>query len=209
MDGVSGVSGAGPLLHRAVLLTADRYPPGALQTPRETGAIPARICRLSGLIATNRCPAMTEWFAPGQVPERSCGWHLPNGGVRLPAQFADWAHASAREDATASDVGLLSTNDDFSGRPAVQVARAPASSAVEPFRIVSPEDGDEYDVPPGVASRYATIALRAGGGRGSAIRWSVDGRPVPGARWTLRAGSHRVRAEDASGAWAEVRITVD
>ena len=33
MEGVSGVTGAGPLLHRAVLATARRYDPGALPTP--------------------------------------------------------------------------------------------------------------------------------------------------------------------------------
>ncbi|MGH7512505.1 MAG: penicillin-binding protein 1C, partial [Gemmatimonadales bacterium] len=63
MDGVSGVSGAGPLLHRAVLLTATRHAPGMLPTPAAAGAVPVTICRLSGLLATPRCPAAVEWFA--------------------------------------------------------------------------------------------------------------------------------------------------
>ena len=64
MDGVSGVSGAGPLLHRAVLATAGRHPPGALPTPQAAGAVPVLICRLSGLRATPQCPSAVEWFAP-------------------------------------------------------------------------------------------------------------------------------------------------
>lgn len=48
MQGVGGITGAGPLLHRAVLLVGRRYPPGDLPTPAGVGAIPIRICRLSG-----------------------------------------------------------------------------------------------------------------------------------------------------------------
>ncbi len=193
MDGVSGVSGAGPLLHRAVLLTAERYPPGALLAPREAGAVPARICRLSGLLATDRCPGMTEWFAPGEVPARHCDWH-EGGGIRLPVEYAEWAQPSVRLSAHPPD--RLS-------------ARPPVRPATEPFRIVSPEDGDRYEVPPGVQPRYATVALRAGGGTGGVIRWTVDGKSVSGERWALHPGAHVVRAEAGPGERAEVRIRVE
>src|SRR5262249_39418325 len=46
MDGVSGVSGAGPLLHRAMLAVARRHPPGTLTTPASVEAVPVTICRL-------------------------------------------------------------------------------------------------------------------------------------------------------------------
>src|SRR5215211_6508538 len=39
MQGVSGVTGAGPLLHRVVMAVAKRIPPGELETPSEAGAI--------------------------------------------------------------------------------------------------------------------------------------------------------------------------
>jgi penicillin-binding protein 1C len=68
MDGVSGVTGAGPLMHRVVMHTAARYEPGALPTPASAGAVPAEVCQLSGLLATNGCPSLTEWFAPGTAP---------------------------------------------------------------------------------------------------------------------------------------------
>ena len=56
MDGVSGVSGAGPLLHRAVLAVARHYAPGSLRTPEAAGLRAATICRLSGLAAGAELP---------------------------------------------------------------------------------------------------------------------------------------------------------
>jgi len=132
MKQVSGITGAGPLLHRAVLAVAQRYEPGALTEPRAVGAVPVRICRLSGLRAVPDCPSMTEWFLPGTEPVLACDWHR-NGRVALPAMFAEWAGENG--------IG--------------------ASASVAGFRIVAPLDGDVYHIPPNVNPRYATIALRA------------------------------------------------
>ncbi|HET8835519.1 MAG TPA: penicillin-binding protein 1C [Gemmatimonadales bacterium] len=198
MDGVSGVSGAGPLLHRAVLLAAARHPPGVLPTPAAAGARPVAICRLSGLRATARCPSAVEWFAPGSEPTRSCDWHQ-EGGVVLPAAYAEWAQEQTQEQ---------------TGEAEGAVPR-PASPAPEPdlgdrFRILSPLAGDVYRVPAGVEARYATVALRAtGGATGRGLRWYVDGRPHPAARWALAPGRHRIGAVDAAGDSAEVSVTVE
>jgi penicillin-binding protein 1C len=201
MDGVSGVSGAGPLLHRAVLLTANHYPPGALPAPRDAGAVPARICRLSGLLATDRCPGMTEWFPPDRVPTRRCDWHEA-AGLSLPAEYAGWA----------SRQGQGGPGEPWGGE-AASIAAALTNTRVraptEPFRIVAPQEGDRYEVPPGVEHRYATIALRAGGGLGRAVRWFVDDTALTGDRWALHAGAHIVRAEAGPGEQAEVRIEVE
>jgi penicillin-binding protein 1C len=51
MEGVSGITGAGPLLHRAVMAVSRRVPPGVLATPAEAGAVSEPVCRLSGLRA--------------------------------------------------------------------------------------------------------------------------------------------------------------
>jgi penicillin-binding protein 1C len=196
MDGVSGVSGAGPLLHRAVLATARRYPIGALPSPRAAGAIPAPVCRLSGASPGPACPTATEWFAPGHAPIDTCRWHDREGGVRLPAEYAEWMERSGVPRAS----------------PAVSAMRAGAAAAgwVESFRIVSPNEGDVYRRPPGVDGRYATVALRAAGGEpGTPVRWMVDGAPYREARWTLRPGRHRFRAISASGDSAEVTVTVE
>jgi penicillin-binding protein 1C len=220
MDGVSGVSGAGPLLHRAVLATARRYPPGTLPDPRDHGAVAASICRLSGLRPGASCPVATEWFAPGDVPADSCDWHDAEGGVSLPVEYAEWAE---RSELRRSQVGVsVGVNVILSGakepKPEHGLLRsaqddntdtAPPRPAAG-FHIVSPRDGDVYRLTPGVDARYATVALRAAGGRGDGgIRWAVDDVPHDGTRWTLEPGRHRVRAVSASGDSAEVTVRVE
>jgi penicillin-binding protein 1C len=196
MDGVSGVSGAGPLLHRAVLATASRHAPGVLPTPEGAGALPVSICRLSGLRATARCPSATEWFAPGDEPRRSCDWHGEHG-TTLPAEFAEWAQQN----------GVGATDGPHLLEPLATRAITASSAG---FRILSPQDGDVYRVPAGVEARYATLALRAAGGHAAAgVRWFVDGRRQSGRRWALARGTHRIRALDAAGEAAEVAVTVE
>jgi len=190
MQGVGGITGAGPLLHRAALLVAQRYPPGILPTPAQAGAIPVRICRLSGLRAGPDCPPMTEWFVPGTEPVRSCDWHR-GGRVELPAEYADWAADAPH----APGPG-----------PAIGAASAAEAGA---FRILSPQNGDRYTFPVGGDPRYATIALRASeGSDGSRVRWFVDGREWREARWRLVPGRHTVRAVNGHGASDVVEIEV-
>jgi hypothetical protein len=75
--------------------------------------------------------------------------------------------------------------------------------------ITSPENGDRYQIPPGVEGRYATIALRAAGApSGKPLLWFVDGHPVANARWAIQPGRHRVRAE-AGAASDEVEVQVE
>jgi penicillin-binding protein 1C len=187
MQGVGGITGAGPLVHRAALLVAQRYPPGVLPSPAQNGAVPARICRLSGLLAGPDCPPMTEWFVPGTQPTRPCDWHR-NGRVELPVEYVEWAGTQGVSPVTA----------------------AVAGTEPDRFRILSPQDGDRYTIPVGGDPRYATIALRAAGGGsdGSRVRWLVDGREWREARWRLVPGRHTIRAIDARGNGDVVTIDV-
>jgi penicillin-binding protein 1C len=186
MDGVSGVSGAGPLLHRAVLATARRYPAGSLPDPRASGAVPAAVCRLSGLRPGAACPVAPEWFAPGHAPAQTCDWHDGRGGVALPVEYADWAERGTTR-------AFASKGEPDAG-----------------FHIVSPRDGDVYRLPPGVESRYATVALRVAGAReGTSVRWTVDGVPHATSRWSLRPGRHRFRATTTANDFAEVTVRVE
>jgi penicillin-binding protein 1C len=195
MAGVSGISGAGPLLQRAILVTARRYPPGALPTPAEYGAVPVEICLLSGRRAGPHCPSRLEWFAPGSEPDEPCDWHRGDRVV-LPPEYAEWL-GRYRVELPA-----------LVGWPRVDPGSADARG--DRFRIVSPRDGDRYARPPGVDPRYATLALRAiGGPDAEPIRWWVDGVRVEGPRWTLRPGRHTIRAEAATGEWDEVRVVVE
>ncbi len=192
MQGVGGITGAGPLLHRAVLLTARRYAPGDLPEPASAGLVSARVCRLSGLLATPDCPGMDEWFLPGTEPTRACDWHQ-GSRIAWTAEYREWASQNAARQ-------LSSGSTDPGAMP-----RGPRDP--EPFHILSPQSGDRYALPVGVDPRYATLALRAAGGSG-AVRWFVDGRPVAGERWPLAPGRHAIRAETARGERDEVRIDV-
>ncbi len=195
MRQVSGVSGAGPLLRRAVLATAARYDPGQLPDPSAVGAVRVRICRLSGLRAAPDCPGMDEWFVPGTEPERRCDWHRA-GTVAWPAQYARWADAHGLAVAAAEPADPAAAADGG----AEVIARA--------FHIISPLDGDRYQIPPGTDPRYATIGLRAAGApAGDPVRWWIDGRRFARTRWPLRTGFHTIRA--SAGAYTdEVRIEV-
>jgi membrane carboxypeptidase/penicillin-binding protein PbpC len=96
--------------------------------------------------------------------------------------------------------------------PPVSERRSPIAAApsVEEFRIVSPNEGDVYRMPPGVDARYATVALRAAGGpSNAAVRWVVDGSPFGESRWPLQPGRHRFRAVSSAGDSAEVTVSVE
>ncbi len=206
MEGVSGVSGAGPLLHRAVLLTARRYAPGELPSPERVDAVPVEICRLSGLRATAECPHRIEWFAPGTEPGAACDWHR-DGRVVLPREYAEWVEQRAREEGGSTAMRLAS-GDGASGGLETST-HGGAAAAVPRFRITSPVDGDRYQVPPGVEARYTTVALRASGARdGAAIHWYIDGRAWPGGRLQLAPGTHIITARAGREA-DEVRIVVE
>jgi penicillin-binding protein 1C len=197
MDGVSGVTGAGPLMHRIVMHTSARYEPGALPTPASAGAVPAQVCQLSGLLATDGCPSLTEWFAPGTAPTARDDWSQ-GGRVTLPARYAEWRSQGG-------DAMLAARADSAPRATATLVEDATARR----FRISSPQDGDRYQLPAGVDARYATIALRAEGADASAVRWFIDGQPTNARRMPLVAGTHVIRATTASSASDEVHVTIE
>jgi hypothetical protein len=160
-----------------------------LPTPERVGARPVTICRLYGLRAGARCPPSTEWLLPASGELHECDWHRSDG-LRLPAQYADWA----------ATVRIAGAAGEHSPR------RAAADPASERFRITSPAAGDVYRFVPGVDRRYASIGLRASGAPGP-VRWWVDDAPVRGGRLRLLPGTHRVRAR-SGGVSDEVIIQV-
>ncbi len=176
MEGVSGVSGAGPLLRRTVLAVASRYDPGRLAVPSDLGLESAAICRLSGLRANRYCPSLTEWFMPGTLPGPDT-WHGP-AGVTLPAALAEWA----------------SRNEAGNPVAAAGVLRSGSAPAPAGLRITSPRHGDRFRFVPGVDSSFATVGLRVAGAGRAPVQWFIDGRPERSARWPLVLGRHRIEA---------------
>ncbi|MGA9520760.1 MAG: penicillin-binding protein 1C [Myxococcaceae bacterium] len=76
MQGVSGISGAGPIFREVILHAMRGMAPAPLVPSKLLER--ARICPLSGERATEHCPAgMDEVFARGAAPSHSCAMHAP------------------------------------------------------------------------------------------------------------------------------------
>jgi penicillin-binding protein 1C len=214
MEGVSGVTGAGPLLHRAVMAVSRRVPPGSLTTPAEAGAVSAPVCRLSGLRATPECAQITEWFARGAEPTRDDDWER-GGLVRLPDEYAPWSRQGIRPAgdevgrAFAAAAAVTARASGGSVPLGSNAQLAPTRAAPAQFRITSPLDGDRYSIPAGVESRYASIALRASGAGAERVQWSIDGKRYERDRWALMPGSHEIRAVSARGDTVRASVIVE
>jgi penicillin-binding protein 1C len=210
MQGVSGVTGAGPLLHRAVMAVAQRIPPGELTTPAEVGAVSLPVCRLSGLRATGECAQLAEWFARGTEPTRADDWEH-GGRVTLPDEYAEWSRQGLRpamEGVTLAASGEGTRVMGLSLAAAAADAARDSSRRASRFHVASPADGDRYAIPAGVDARYSTIPLHAAGPGATDVRWSVDGKPYVGERWPLSLGRHVISARSAHGETAQSRIDV-
>ena len=194
MDAVSGVSGAGPLLHRVALIAAKVVPPGELPSPAKFGGSLVRLCRVSGLGAGATCPATEEWVFPDQPAPAPCDWHRDDG-LHLPLEYAEWSAQVRTDEHVGVDVGV--TPEVAGAEVAVERSR--------PFRIVSPLEGDRLSVPPGVDPRYASVSLQGT----TKATWSVDGKRVRGERWVLVPGRHLIAASTSAGERDSVRVTVE
>jgi penicillin-binding protein 1C len=228
MEGVSGISGAGPLFHDAMLAAARAYPADPLGPP--AGIVEAAtVCSLSGMRPSEDCPHQRrEVFALREgrstAPAAPCSMHarvridkrngLRAGGgcpaervedrvfERFDATFTAWARSAGRSVA-----------------PEAWSPLCPGPGPAIPggdgrLRIAYPPDGARFSIDPG-ASAHQAIGIRADVPPGvTEVRIVVDGHAralrAPFAfSLPLTAGEHRVRVE-ADGAGAdEVGFSVE
>lgn len=189
MAAVSGITGAGPLLRRAVLSTAERYAAGLLPTPEAFGATRVRVCRSSGMAAVPECDAIDEWRL-AHAPEPTLDdWHR-HGAVILPSRFAEWERSQPRT-------------------PRALAGAREAAPADAPLQLLSPRDGDVYLLPSGPERTVATVPLRVAGAESErGVRWTINGIAHRGGRWLPEVGAHLVRVRTTSGVAREARIIV-
>ncbi len=228
MAEVSGVSGAGPLFHDAMLAAARGRPVRGFVRP-EGRIEEAEVCSLSGARPTDACPhERREIFVVqggrSTAPEVPCAMHervrvdRRNGlraGPGCPADvveervverfdgpFAAWAKAAGR----ATAPGAWSPLCPGTG------SAVPAGAGR--VRIAFPPDGARFSIDPGAASRQA-ITIRAEAPAGvEALRITIDGQPrtlrAPfEVAWALAPGEHRVRVEAEGAGSDEVSFTVE
>jgi penicillin-binding protein 1C len=220
MQGVSGVTGAGPLF-RDVMIAASRGRAPAEQPDRDLER--AEVCPLSGDLPGPSCPHLhLEIFVPGTVPRATCSMHVPvridrrNGlragpscppgqvdeitRERFPPNLAGWAKSAGRP--VVPDYSPLCPGTD----PSIEGARA---------RVTYPFDGATFAGDP-EASSSTVITLRAEApAEATRVRFVVDDRVVGSTgspfafAWRPSPGTHRLRAEpDRGDASDTIELTV-
>jgi penicillin-binding protein 1C len=230
MEGVSGVTGAGPLF-RSVMDAAMRSRPKeplGLDSGRANaeGLVPVHVCPLSGGAATAACPhAVTEWAPRSHLPE-PCTMHevvavdTRNGlraGPGCDARFVEsrvMEHLAAEYEAWAKDARRPVAPRAFS-----PLCPGPIEDAAltEPLQIAYPRDGARYLLEPGRPAEVQTVPVRVLSPAGrEAVELYVDGRSAGVMRppfvreWPLTKGEHVLVAQAGPGeASAAVRVVVE
>jgi penicillin-binding protein 1C len=231
MSGVSGVSGAGPLFHGAMLAAARLRPPRPFDPPDPAALDEVEVCALSGMRPAAACPHRRRELLPRDDARAlaPCDMHelvrvdRRNGlraGAACPAAHVE-ERAFERHDA------LLSAWARAAGRPLAPDAASPlcggdpAPAAGRPgarLRVAYPPDGARFLLDPAVTSVQA-IRLRADVPPGARrVRFLVDGRALPAGAdargswidWPLARGEHRIRVEaDGAAPSDEVELSVE
>ena len=199
-----------------------------LSFPPPRGFKAARVCALTGELATDACDRVVlEWFRPADFPVNHCKTHVRiavddrNGTaatsgtprefvtvrtfVDLPPRYAEWAAAAGLSNPPARPV---------EGRPFALGSKEKARIRVS---IVSPENGLRLIRDPETPLDQATLALRAVVDPiVPQLVWYVDDKPYRvsdypyTARLTLTPGEHTIQARlpDAPFSSNRVRIFV-
>jgi penicillin-binding protein 1C len=236
MNHLTGSTAAAELVKKILItLHADqRAGLNDLSFPPPRGFKSARVCALTGDLATDACDRVSlEWFRPTEYPVNHCRAHVRMAVdtrtgtpalsatprefitvktfVDLPPQYAEWTKAA----------GLSA----LPGRPGDDALfKQGADEALSLMRdkkilvsIVSPENGLRLIRDPETPEDQATVALRAVANPiVPQLIWYVDGKPYRvsdypyTARLTLTPGEHTIQAglPDAPFSSKRVRIIV-
>ena len=184
MRGITGVTGAAPVMHEIFLHLRQTRGTTWFATPPDIHSY--AIHPLTGhQIAADHPGAVVEKFLRPPEPERASDYDTA-GAVRLPPEYFPWL-ASPQ-----NNLGTLVTAD-------------PAPHAL---RILQPPPGATYFLDPDIPPQSQWISLRAEAG--TAVAWSSDSLPIEAGRAQLREGRHVITAragQDGENVttWIEVK----
>lgn len=227
MDGVSGVTGAGPLFYDVmVAATRNRLKKGF--DPPSAGVDEATVCSLSGELPGPACAhTRREIFVRGTAPRAACSMHeraridkrtgLRAGSGCPPEHVEEKSFERYGPELIAWAKGA--------GRPLAPIAFSPLcpagpGDAPPPeqgrARVTYPPDGARFAIDPGLIGKQS-IRIRAELPRGSTkATLIIDGRarvvdgPPFALDWPLVSGDHRVRVEPVGGGGGdEVAFSVE
>lgn len=190
MVDVTGVSGAGPIWHRAMRAFLAGEPDKTFVQP--PGLVRVEVCRLSGLLPTEACPYRKwEWFLAGTQPVAYDTFfrRLETGAageifLDLPPEFHAWARAQ--------------------GLPLLADRAQPGQPVAQPeevgLHLLYPDPGAVFYLSPALPPEAQRILLQVAGGEsyGEVTVW-LDGRPLAVFKqppyqlwWQLEIGEHRL-----------------
>ena len=182
MVDVSGVEGAGPIWHDAMLAAALSRPMAQFAEP--TGIVTATVCAPTGLLPGSACPnPVREHFVAGTEPTATESYYLRGASGEIlidpPVEARAWAR----------DAGL-----------AIVESRSAKADLV---RIVSPSPGSVFYLAPELPSQV--LVLRAGASGGiDHVTFAMDGVALGDTlasdawmAWALRVGPHTLRVSAA------------
>ncbi|MEK6698366.1 MAG: transglycosylase domain-containing protein [Nitrospirota bacterium] len=234
MNHLTGSSSAAELVKRILItLHADqRAGLNDLSFPPPRGFKAARICALTGDLATDACDrVLLEWFRPTEYPVDHCRAHVrmavdgrtdgPATSVTprefitvrtfvdLPPQYAEWAAAAG--------LNAPPKRADENARFASGSEEALLTLREKEIRvsIISPENGLRLIRDPETPEGQATLALRAVVNPVvPQLVWYVDGKPFQvadypyTARLTLTPGEHTIQAALSDAPFSSRRVTI-
>jgi penicillin-binding protein 1C len=208
----TGVTGAAPIFHAAMLAATRRlHGQSALETrmigPVPEGLAEREVCALSGMPANRWCPSRRRerLSGPDGPP---CSWHhLSDEGLLViwPPEYRQWA----RQQGLLTDVRPAVVNASLSHS---DVPSAPVHRRA--FEIVSPPSGGVYLIDPTLRREFQTLALRAVAATPGTIEWHIDGRLLGTSSseeplmWALAPGAHKISARSPAGETAESSVLV-
>ena len=188
MQDVSGVDGAGPIWHDAMMAAA--LSRRMTWYPRPVGIVEATVCAPTGLLPGNDCPSpVRELFVAGTEPVAREQYYSRAADGSLLVDPPTEARAWAR------DAGL-------------SLSAAPAARRTDALRIVAPATGSVFWLAPELDAQQ--VVLRAAVAPGIAqVTFAIDGVPAgqatdhdPAITWTLVPGRHTLLVTAPNGSSA-------
>lgn len=181
MVDVSGIEGAGPIWHDAMMAAAIGRRMSWYARP--TGIVEVTVCAPTGLLPGTDCAAPTrELFVAGTEPQARERYYTRDGQGRVvidpPTEARGWAH----------DAGLA-------------LAARDGHATDEPLRVVAPATGSVFWLAPELTAQQLILRAAAVPGSGQ-VTFEVDGLVVgeappadPWLVWALTPGRHTLRVQ--------------
>lgn len=222
MEGISGVTGAGPIFKDIFLALSKRAPLTWYAEPENI--VHRSICPLSGQLPGSDCPPAVDEIFAFDAPTETCSFHVSrtidvrNGllagkgcgepytrkvnFVSLPPIYHDWADKHGIKDIPRGYSPLCLAEDGM------DQATAGNNASRRGVRITHPVNNTVYMIDLYTPMRFQTLYLRADSS--GPVVWSIDGIPYKEAEegeavpWTISEGRHTISATSKDGEFSDL-----